>query len=265
MKLVDTNMSNGLFTWNNKRGGESQVASRLGRFIISEDLMLIDKEMIARVLPFGGSDHWPVQLEVQGIGTPTNRHFRFENIWLTHTDFIRNIANLWSEDLHIRELKQAFITDGFDNVRNDQATKRQQDWENFCKEEEIFWRQRSRVEWLKEGERKTTFFHRTTMAKKAHNTIFSIKGEEWHLLNSPKDIEAMLVQHFRGIAKETISDREHFIRDLRRHIPTLLSREDNFNLNRPMTKEEVSKVLKKMWNGRASGPDGFNVDFFKAC
>ena len=26
MKLVDTDMSNGLFTWNNKRGGEVQVA-----------------------------------------------------------------------------------------------------------------------------------------------------------------------------------------------------------------------------------------------
>ena len=57
MKLVDIVTSNGIFTWNNKRGGESQVASKLDRFIISEDLMLIDNEMIARVLPFGGSDH----------------------------------------------------------------------------------------------------------------------------------------------------------------------------------------------------------------
>ena len=44
MKLVDNDMSNGLFTWNNKRGGESQVASELDRFIISEDLMLTDKK-----------------------------------------------------------------------------------------------------------------------------------------------------------------------------------------------------------------------------
>ena len=96
MKLVDIVTSNGLFTWNNKRGGESQVASKLDRFLISKDLMLIDKEMIARVLPFGGSDHWSVQLEVQGIGTPRNRPFRFENIWLSHPDIISNIANWWS-------------------------------------------------------------------------------------------------------------------------------------------------------------------------
>lgn len=75
----------------------------------------------------------------------------------------------------------------------------------------------------------------------------------------------MLVQHFRGIAKETISDREHFIKDLTRHIPRLVSREDNFNLNRPVTEEEISEVLKEMKNGKALGPDGFYVDFFKAC
>ena len=57
MKLVDSESGNGLFTWNNKRGGEALVASRLDRFMISEELMLIDKEIIARVLPFGGSDH----------------------------------------------------------------------------------------------------------------------------------------------------------------------------------------------------------------
>lgn len=57
MKLVDIAMKNCTFTWNNKRGGESQVASKLDRFIISEDLMIKDKEIVATVLPFGGSHH----------------------------------------------------------------------------------------------------------------------------------------------------------------------------------------------------------------
>eukprot|EP00253_Pinus_taeda_P015016 PITA_15016 len=193
MKLVDTDMSNGLFTWNNKRGGESQVASKLDRFIISEDLMLNDKEMIARILPFGGSDHWPVQLEVQGIGTPKNRPLRFENIWLTHPNFISNIAKWWTKDLHIQELNQALIKDGFDKVINDQVTKHHQDWENLCKQEEIFWRQKSRVQSLKEGERNTRFFHRSTMVNISHNRISSIKDEGGHLLNSHEEIETVLV------------------------------------------------------------------------
>jgi len=80
MKLVDIVMNNGTYTWNNKRGGESQVASKLDRFIISEDLMIKNKDIAVRILPFGGSDHWPVQLEIQGIGNPRNKPFIFENI-----------------------------------------------------------------------------------------------------------------------------------------------------------------------------------------
>jgi len=64
MKPVDIETNNGLFTWKKKRGGDSHLASTLDRFIISEDLTLIDKEIIVRVLPFGGSDHWPVQMEI---------------------------------------------------------------------------------------------------------------------------------------------------------------------------------------------------------
>jgi len=101
-KLVDIKTNNGIFTWNNKIGGESQVASRLDRFMISEDLMLNNKEISARILPFGGSGHWPIYLEVQSIGTPRNRPFHFENIWLSHPYFNSNIAKWWVEYLNIQ-------------------------------------------------------------------------------------------------------------------------------------------------------------------
>lgn len=45
----------------------------------------------------------------------------------------------------------------------------------------------------------------------------------------------------------------------------MVSREDNFNLNKPVIKEEVSMVIKEMQNGKSPGADGFNVEFFKPC
>lgn len=101
MKLVDMETNNGCFTCNNKRE-ESHVTSKLDRFIISEDLMLTDKEKITMVLPSGGSDHWSVQMEIQAIGTPQNRPFRFENIWLSHLEFMSNIEKWWTKDLEIQ-------------------------------------------------------------------------------------------------------------------------------------------------------------------
>ena len=103
------------------------------------------------------------------------------------------------------------------------------------------------------------------MVNRSHNIISLIKDEGGNLHNSHAKIEEVLVKHFQGIAKETCYDREKFIGNFTKQIPRLVFREDNFNLNKPVTEEEVNEVLKEMQNGKAPGPDGFNVDFIKAC
>ena len=100
------------------------------------------------------------------------------------------------------------------------------------------------MQWLKEGERNTRFFHRSTVANRAHNKISSIKDEGGNLIHSHEERAAVLVHHFRGISQESCSDREQSIRVISRHIPKLVSNEDNFNLNRPISEDEISEVLK---------------------
>ena len=81
----------------------------------------------------------------------------------------------------IQELNQALITDGFDKVKSQQADQYHQEWEKLCKQEEIFWRQ-----------------------NRAHNKISSMLNNNEELQTSLKNIEDVLVQHFRGITKKTI-------------------------------------------------------------
>eukprot|EP00253_Pinus_taeda_P004744 PITA_04744 len=138
----------------------------------------------------------------------------------------------------IQDLNQTLITEGIDGERNEQANKHQQEWEDLHKQDETFWRQKSRVQWLKEGDRNTRFFHSSTLEHRSHNRISTIKDSR---------------------------DRSQFISDFTKHIPKLVTREDNYNLNRPVNEEEVSEVIKEMQNRKAPGLDGFNVDFFKAC
>eukprot|EP00253_Pinus_taeda_P029777 PITA_29777 len=208
-KLVDSESGNGLFTWNNKRGGEALVTSKLDRFMISKELMLLNKEKTARVLPFGGSDHWPIQLEIKGIDSPRNKPLRFENIWLSHLDFISNNENLWSEDLQIQGSKMYLLHERLKHIK------------------------------------------------------FRLK--EWNQKDFSNIFEAKKSVEIKNITQENIPDRDQSIRGITRHIPKLVSREENFNLNRPITEEKVSEALKDMQNGKAPCPDGFNVNFFKAC
>eukprot|EP00253_Pinus_taeda_P029501 PITA_29501 len=81
------------------------------------------------------------------------------------------------------------------------------------------------------------------MANRAHNRISSILNEKGELHTSHKNIEAVLVQHFRGITKEINLDREQCIKEITKNIPKMVSREDNFNLNKPVTKRKSMRLL----------------------
>lgn len=86
-RLVDILPKNGSYTWNNRRGGENRIASRLDRFLISESILIEGITVDSDILPTGGSDHWPISLEAAFLRTPRNKPFRFEKFWLTHPDF----------------------------------------------------------------------------------------------------------------------------------------------------------------------------------
>jgi len=118
MKLVDMETSNGIFTWNNKRGGPTQVASKLDRFIVSEELILRGGNITALILPFGGLYHWPIQLEASLFGKPTNTPFRFENAWLTRSDFLTNIEEWWKEELHLQGTKMFLLHSRLKHIKS---------------------------------------------------------------------------------------------------------------------------------------------------
>lgn len=57
LRLVDIPTINGIFTWNNRRGGKNQIASRLDRFLVSETIMNRDVFIEAKIMPSLGFDH----------------------------------------------------------------------------------------------------------------------------------------------------------------------------------------------------------------
>jgi hypothetical protein len=64
---------------------------------VSESIILQGLTLDCNILPQGGSDHWPVQLEANFQTTPKNRPFKFEKFWIKHPTFKENINQWWRE------------------------------------------------------------------------------------------------------------------------------------------------------------------------
>ena len=136
--------------------------------------------------------------------------------------------------------------------------------EERWKQEEILWRQKSKVDWLRQGERNTKFFHQEMIQRRQRNRIFSIKDEARTRVTQHEEIEQVLVKHFKELLTEPNVDRGEAIERICKEIWSRFTREKNQALMRAATLEEVEEVVKGMKKNKAPGPDGFTVEFYEA-
>eukprot|EP00253_Pinus_taeda_P030678 PITA_30678 len=80
--------------------------------------------------------------------------------------------------------------------------------------------------------------------------------------------KAKIEEKLEKIHKDWIEpeiDRTEAIADLIKSIPKSISNEKNLALTREISLEEVEEAMKDMPNDKAPGPDGFTINFYKAC
>jgi hypothetical protein len=98
VEMVDLKTNNGQFTWNNKKISQLQVATRLDTFPVSDSIIMQGLALDCNILPWGGSDHWSIQLEASFQTTTKNRPFKFEKFWMEHLNFKETIKQWWCEE-----------------------------------------------------------------------------------------------------------------------------------------------------------------------
>eukprot|EP00253_Pinus_taeda_P020401 PITA_20401 len=162
----------------------------------------------------------------------------------------------------MRQLQQKIITQGRSNVLADQEKTLEKELMEKDKQEEMLWKQKSRIRWLKEGEKNTKFFHNTTIQRRMHNNITHIQNEQGAKLEKHEEIEAELLNHFKQVHKEPSIDRSQAIQNITSKIPKLISDQHNQMLLKPIDLQEVESTVKQLKVGKAPGSDGFTSNFF---
>lgn len=94
--LLDIKPLKGKYTWSNKRMGPSHIAARLDRFLVQSFYLLLGLEARMLILPCSISDHKPIRLELSAHINFGPIPFRFNPLWIKHSDFMDKVKESWN-------------------------------------------------------------------------------------------------------------------------------------------------------------------------
>ena len=205
--MIDFPSKGNPFSWVGNRSS-GKVQCKLDRAVGNEDWHHIYSHMNVEYLRLWGSDHRPILTRFLSKRGKGRRGFKFDKRWIDRDGFRETILKGWSDpgnlhppDLHeriamcrkaiaqwkranplnsvarIEELKEKLEKAQLDDtISNDEILQLKWDLCSAFRDEELYWKQKSRANWLKEGDRNTKFFHATTKQRRARNRLTKLKN-----------------------------------------------------------------------------------------
>ncbi|KAG8503437.1 hypothetical protein CXB51_001595 [Gossypium anomalum] len=170
LSLVDLKIDNGWFTWVNNREGIAMVKERLDHFIIPANDVTKFPFIETK---FNGTKDIMERMEkvCQDLGTWQCKKYK---------ELSKQISKLKS--------KINRSVDNFGGLYEGNRLKAMRVKLGNLNDKEKYWAQRSRVIWLREGNRNTKFFHVRASSRRKKNNIERLKDIHGCWKNNIKDI-----------------------------------------------------------------------------
>ncbi|XP_062119272.1 uncharacterized protein LOC133833024 [Humulus lupulus] len=126
--------------------------------------------------------------------------------------------------------------------------------DDLLHKEEVFWHQRSRIQWLKAGDQNTKFFHQKAREQQKNNSIKGIfnDGNEW--CTSDSEISEITMKFYNSPFTSS-SPSEEKIEEQLQGVHTSISDETNMSLEAPFSLEEIKDAVFSMSVDKSPGPD----------
>lgn len=128
------------------------------------------------------------------------------------------------------------------------------------RQEELFWRQKSREFWLREGDKNTTFFHNSVKGRKIQNKVLMLRDDVGNELFSEGAKGNLAVEYFRDLFMST---NPHDLESLFTDFTPRVTTEMNTDLTKPITADEIRLAAFSVNGGSAPGEDGLTGAFYK--
>ncbi|XP_017625048.2 uncharacterized protein LOC108468690 [Gossypium arboreum] len=219
------------FTWKRGRFLSTNIRESLDRGVASLEWMSLFPYYQLEHLSHSFSDYCPILLDTYGCDHEDKLQFVGQQ--LQHWSKLKNREQGCSLSDIEKCLQELYGMDPSDEVLKE-IMEVQLDLNLEIDKEEIFWEQQAWANWLKHGDRNTSFFHKATVQRFYCNRILELESL------SPGDDVRLL--------------------DL---VDKRISSEMNEELLRPFTEDNIMYAIRSMPPLKAPGVDAFSSIFFQ--
>ncbi|XP_042056297.1 uncharacterized protein LOC121800870 [Salvia splendens] len=254
-QLLDLGADGAKFTW-----ARGETFERLDRALIGEGWLELFSATRVPNLPRVLSDHSPLLIQCHSPGPPVRPPFRFQNMWVRHESFIKEVERDWmiptgergmvNLQIKLSRLKKclrAWNKNVFGNIfeklkqaeedaqeaamryeRNQTPTTRAEmnkkaaEFALRLKMEDDYWKQKAAIRWSVEGERNTKFFQGWVRHKRTKSRIHAIEEGEQTLSND-EDIRCSVVNFFQKLLTSDIDALQEPDLDIMESLPNDLN------------------------------------------
>ncbi|MCI05544.1 RNA-directed DNA polymerase (Reverse transcriptase), partial [Trifolium medium] len=158
-------------------------------------------------------------------------------------------------------IQNCISSDGYTESLMKQEFLAKESLENALNIEEIFWQEKSRVNWHCQGDRNTAFFHRISKIKQAYKKLNSLRVDN-SIVTEPELIANHVVNHFSSLFSASNSTFDNGL--VEEVIPKLVNDNTNNLLTMLPSALEIKNAVFSMNKDGAPGPDGFGAFFFQS-
>ncbi|XP_019224694.1 PREDICTED: uncharacterized protein LOC109206328 [Nicotiana attenuata] len=132
----------------------------------------------------------------------------------------------------------------------------------ILKNEEDFWKLKSRINWLNDGDASTRFFHTSTLNRRRRNRILSLKEDNGNWITDQKEIQSTIVDFFTKLYTTSHFEVPWATTNHSTMDPTLLQSHKAF-MDMPLQMSEIKKVVFSNKPFKSPGPDGLHPFLYK--
>ena len=142
-----------------------------------------------------------------------------------------------------------------------QRALRKWELEELILREEIHWRQKVKVKWVKDKDCNSNFFHKVVNGRRNRNFIKFLENERGLVLDNFESIIEEILLYFKKLYSSPPGEswRVEGI-DWSPILEKSASRLDS-----PFSEEEIFNAIFQLDGGKAPGPDGFTIAMFQDC